>query len=84
MAILLTCSACGGGDSSGTSGSVPSALDPFASGHRCQAPAPSGSEAQKACFAAAQAACPEGLSPRQVDFEEAPDGTFLIRGYRCS
>ncbi len=77
---------CGGepaGDSSG-SGSVPSALNPFSTGFSCPSPVLSGSAEQKACFAAAEEQCPEGMSPSQVEFVQQPDGQFLIKGYACA
>lgn len=79
----LILAACGGGEEGG-SASVPSSLNPFASGHRCSVPVLSGSAEQKACFAEAQTKCPEGKSPGQVEFEEQPDGQFLIKGYACA
>lgn len=66
------------------SGSVPSALNPFATGHLCNAPVLSGSIEQKACFEEAQNKCPDNYSPSQVEFEQQPDGQFLIKGYACA
>jgi len=66
------------------SGSVPSSLNPFSSGHFCPSPVLSGSPEQKACFEAAQAKCPEGFSPSNTEFEQQADGQFLIKGYGCT
>lgn len=85
-ALIVTCfalAACGG-ESEGGSGSVPSALNPFSAGHSCSSPVLSGSDEQKACFAEAQTKCPEDMKPSQVEFEEQPDGQFLIKGYACA
>lgn len=79
----LALAACGSdpvGDNTG-SGSIPSSLNPFSSGHSCDAPVLSGSPEQKACFAAAQETCPDDVG--QVEFEQQPDGQFLIKGYAC-
>ena len=84
IATCLALAACGGSETDGGSGSVPSALNPFSSGHRCPVPVLSGSDEQKACFAEAQKSCPEGMKPSQVEFEEQPDGQFLIKGYACA
>lgn len=77
---------CGGGGSSG--GGVATSLNPFSSGHTCAAPALSGSPEQKACFAEAQKQCPEGLTPSQIEFEQATTGPnigqFLIKSYTCA
>lgn len=83
FALCMLLSACGG-NTAGGSASVPSSINPFSSGHRCASPVLSGSAEQKTCFAEAQARCPEGLSPSQVEFEEQADGQFLIKGYRCA
>ena len=80
---LAACSSGPAGDSTG-SGSVPSSLNPFSSGgYSCTAPVLSGSPEQKACFAEAQEQCPEGMTPSQIEFEQQPDGQFLIKGYAC-
>ncbi len=67
------------------SGSVPSPLNPFSTGHFCPTPVLSGSPEQQACFEEAQKVCPEGLSPAgQVEFEQQANGEFLIKGYGCA
>lgn len=78
---LAACSSEPAGNSIG-SGSVPSVLNPFSSGHSCTVPVLSGTPEQKACFAAAQETCPEDVG--QVEFEQQPDGQFLIKGYACA
>lgn len=83
MALCGMCLAACGGPEGGTA-DVPSAFNPFATGHTCRAPALSGSAEQKACYAEAQKRCPEGQSPSQIEFEETSDGQFLIKGYRCA
>jgi len=82
--LIVGCGSDPVGDSTG-SGSVPSSLNPFSSGgHSCTSPVLSGSPEQKACFAEAQEKCPEGMTPSQVEFEQQPDGQFLIKGYACA
>jgi len=65
------------------SGSVPSSLNPFSTGHLCPSPVLSGSAEQRACFEEAQKKCPEGFSPSNTEFEQQADGQFLIKGYGC-
>jgi len=66
------------------SGSLPSALNPFATGHSCPAPVLNGSAEQRACFEAAQKICPEGKSPDHPDFQRREDGQYVINGYACA
>lgn len=81
---LLSLAACGGDEpAAGGSASVPTVFNPFTAGHTCATPGLSGSAEQQACFAEAQAQCPEDEPPGRTEFEQQPDGQYLITGYVC-
>ena len=84
--LVFILSACGG---TPESGSAPArGLVSLASGHTCETPALSGSPEQKACYAEAAKQCAEGLTPSQIEFEQAAGGPnagqFLIKSYTCA
>jgi hypothetical protein len=85
LGALLALSACGSDEpaGSGVSASVPTAFNPFAAGYTCDTPVLSGSPEQQACFAKAQEQCPEDEPPGRTEFEQQPDGQYLIKGYVC-
>ena len=53
-------------------------------GVTCDAPAPSGSDAQKACYSKALTACAEGQTPSRIEYEQDVDGNYLVRSYTCA
>jgi hypothetical protein len=85
VVALLALSACGGDEpvGEGVSATVPTVFNPFTAGHTCATPGLSGSAEQQACFAEAQAQCPEDEPPGRTEFEQQPDGQYLITGYVC-
>lgn len=85
--LLAALCGCGGGDAE--IGSAPSRGPlSFTAGHTCPVPVLSGSPEQKACFAEAEKQCPEGMTPSQIEFEQATGGPnagqFLIKSYTCA